>query len=172
VPLACKPSSFTLTDHPRLFATQPQQRHLPGAISEGVVSALPLTGEVGWGQINVQGFTPAPGQELQVDLRTAPSDYFRTMKIPLRKGRFFSDHDTLGMQPVAIVDDRFAQRFWAHDNPMGNAATLSGAVVREIHAVDSSVAVYQIRTMQDRLYDSLARQRVPPQCWVHLLCLA
>jgi predicted permease len=38
-------------------------------------------------------------------------------------------------------------------------AALSGAVVREIHAVDPNVAVYGIRTMQDRLYDSLARQR-------------
>jgi putative ABC transport system permease protein len=39
------------------------------------------------------------------------------------------------------------------------AAGLSSAIVREIHSVDSSVAVYGIRTMQERLYDSLARQR-------------
>jgi predicted permease len=187
-------------------------RHLPGVISEGVVSALPLTGAVGWGHINVQGFTPEPGQELQVDLRTASPDYFRTMKIPLRTGRFFSDHDNADRQPVAIVDGKFAQRFWAHDNPVGKRVwfdpkkpitivgvvgavkqygldaeskivvyfpdqqqpdngiflvvrtssdplSLSGPVLREIHAVDPAAAVYQIRTMQDRLYDSLARQR-------------
>ena len=40
-----------------------------------------------------------------------------------------------------------------------DAAGLSGAVVSEIHAVDPNVAVYEIRTMQERLYDSLARQR-------------
>lgn len=38
-------------------------------------------------------------------------------------------------------------------------AGISEAVVREIHAVDPGVAVFQIRTMQERLYDSLARQR-------------
>jgi len=38
-------------------------------------------------------------------------------------------------------------------------AGLSSAIVREIHAVDPAVVVYGIRTMQDRLYDSLARQR-------------
>jgi len=38
-------------------------------------------------------------------------------------------------------------------------AALSSAIVREIHAVDSSVAVYEVRTMEDRLYASLARQR-------------
>jgi predicted permease len=187
--------------------------NLPGVTGEGLVSALPLSGAVGWGGINVEGFTPAPGQELQVDFRIASSDYFRTMEIPLRQGRFFSEHDMDGTQTVAIVEDRFAQRFWPHDNPVGkhiwfdhpekpvtivgvvgtvkqyglgdegkiavyfpheqmisngmflvartagDPASVSGAIVREIHAVDPSVVVYQIRTMQDRLYDSLARQR-------------
>ena len=63
--------------------------HLPGVIAEGVVSALPLTGSVGWGGINVEGYTPPPGQELQVDLRTASTDYFRAMEIPLRRGPLF-----------------------------------------------------------------------------------
>jgi putative ABC transport system permease protein len=40
-----------------------------------------------------------------------------------------------------------------------DAAGLASAIVREIHAVDSEVVVYDIRTMQDRLHDSLARQR-------------
>jgi ABC-type antimicrobial peptide transport system permease subunit len=38
-------------------------------------------------------------------------------------------------------------------------AGLSSAIVSEIHAVDRDVVVYEIRTMQERLYDSLARQR-------------
>jgi len=38
-------------------------------------------------------------------------------------------------------------------------AALANAIVREIHAVDANVAVYQIRTMQDRLAQSLARRR-------------
>jgi predicted permease len=65
--------------------------HLPGVKAVGLTSALPLTGTVGWGQINVQDYNPPPGQELQVDIRTASSDYFRTMRIPLVEGRFFSD---------------------------------------------------------------------------------
>src|SRR6202034_4585473 len=38
-------------------------------------------------------------------------------------------------------------------------STLATAIVREIHTVDPTVVVYGIRTMQHRLYDSLARQR-------------
>src|SRR5271155_1302040 len=93
--------------------------HLPGVVAEGVVSALPLTGSVGWGGIHVEGYTPPPGQELQVDLRVASTDYFRTMQIPLRAGRFFSEHDTADMPRVVIIDQRFAQRFWPNGDAVG-----------------------------------------------------
>ena len=185
---------------------------LPGIKSEGVVSALPLTGAVGWGGIQVEGYTPPPGRELQVDIRTASTDYFRTMGIPLIKGRFFSEYDTTEMPPVVIGDEKFAQRFWPNDNPIGkhlwfdpkkpitivgvvgvvkqygletddkiatyfsqqqnpnsgmflvvrgssDATPLAAAITREVHAVDPTAVVYGIRSMQDRLYDSLARQR-------------
>ena len=36
---------------------------------------------------------------------------------------------------------------------------LTAAAIREIHAVDSDAVVYDVRTMNDRLYDSMARQR-------------
>jgi len=186
--------------------------HLPGVRTEGVVSVLPLTGAVGWGGIKVEGYTPPPGQELQVDLRTASPDYFRTMEIPLIKGRFFSEQDTAEMPPVVIIDEKFAQRFWPNGDAIGkhlwfnpkklytivgvvgvvkqygletdgkiatyfshqqepgsrmflvtrsssDAGPLAAAITREIHAVDPTAVVYGIRSMQDRLYDSLARPR-------------
>jgi predicted permease len=186
--------------------------HLPGVQAEGTVSVLPLTGEVGWGGIKVEGYSPPPGQELQVDLRVASTGYFSAMDIPLVKGRFFSDHDRADSQQVAIIDEKFARRFWPGGDAVGkhlwfdpkkpitiagvvgvvkqygldgegkiavyfpeqqnpgnglylvartslDPAALAGAITREVHAVDPNVVVYDVRTMQDRLYDSLARQR-------------
>jgi predicted permease len=93
---------------------------VPGVSLRGAVSALPFTSSVGWGSINVEGWTPQPGQELQVDRRAATTDYFRTMGIPLVKGRFFSDIDMpQAAEPVAIVDEKFAQRFWPNGDAVG-----------------------------------------------------
>jgi predicted permease len=186
--------------------------HLPGVVAEGAVSALPLTGTIGWGGVHVEGYTPPPGQELQVDQRIASVDYFRAMQIPLVAGRFFSQQDAMDMPQTVVIDQKFAQRFWPHNDAIGKHlwfdpkklitivgvvgvvkqygletdgkialylplqqfpddgmflavrsssenAGLSTAIAREIHAVDPAVVVYGVRSMQDRLYDSLARQR-------------
>jgi hypothetical protein len=54
-------SNFPAKDHEPIinFYREIESRvaHLPGVVAEGLVSALPLTGEVGWGQINVEGGT-------------------------------------------------------------------------------------------------------------------
>ncbi len=150
-----------------------------------------------------------------MDIRAASTDYFRAMEIPLVKGRFFSEHDTSDSQQVVIIDEKFAQRFWPHDNPIGKhlwfddpkkPLTISGrgrewsnstvsiptARSRSIFADQQedrtamctwwraplpirrrlrarlfarftrwirSAVIYDIRTMQGRLHDSLARQR-------------
>jgi predicted permease len=93
---------------------------VPGVVSRGAVTALPFTSSVGWGGINVEGWTPQPGQELQVDRRGATSDYFTTMRIPLKQGRVFTDADAEPTaQPVAIVDEKFARRFWPGGDAVG-----------------------------------------------------
>lgn len=94
--------------------------HLPSVLAEGEANVLPLTGAVGWGNIGVEGYNPPPGQELQVDMRVASADYFETMEIPLVRGRFFGEQDTLDSQQVIIIDERFAQRFWPNGNPIGH----------------------------------------------------
>jgi predicted permease len=187
---------------------------LPGVQSQGAVSTLPLTASVSWGGILIEGYTPPPSEpELQVDMRVATNDYFRTMEIPLLHGRFFNDHDTADVPHVILIDDKMAKRFWPHESAVGkrmranvkdpwytvvgvvgtvkqygldidgrmvvyypeqqsadgdlylvartsnDPASVASAMVREIHAIDAGVPVFEVRTMQERLHDSLARQR-------------
>src|SRR5579862_5328895 len=93
---------------------------VPGVASRGAVSVLPFTSSIGWGGINVEGWTPAPGQELQVDQRSATTDYFRTMQIPLLRGRVFTSADLPSTAAqVCIIDQKFANRFWPGGDAVG-----------------------------------------------------
>ena len=120
--------------------------NLPGVVSEGVVYPLPLTGAVSWGVINVEGYTPPAGEQLQFDLRVASTDYFRTMQIPLLKGRFFTVHDTADMPQVAAIDERFARRFWPDGDPLGKHLSFDPKKPLTIVGVVGSVKQYGLDT--------------------------
>jgi predicted permease len=131
-----------------------QLASVPGVKERGAVSSLPFTSSVGWGTINVEGWTPEPGQELQVDQRGATTKYFSTMRIPLIAGRFFSDFDlSQNADPVVIIDNKFAQRFWPKGDAIGkhvwgdpkSKATIVGVVgtVKQYGLdVDGRIVVY------------------------------
>jgi predicted permease len=115
---------------------------VPGVASRGAVSALPLTSSVGWGSISVEGWTPQPGQELQVDQRGVTPDYFATMKIPLIQGRAFIDADLPSTaEPVAVIDENFAKRFWPNGDAIGKHVW--GDPARKIRIVGVVGAVKQ-----------------------------
>ncbi|HEX5235761.1 MAG TPA: ABC transporter permease [Silvibacterium sp.] len=95
-------------------------RTLPGVTAAGAVSALPFTSAVGWGGIHIEGYTPLPNApELQVDFRAATPSYFSTMEIPLLRGRSFAQTDTDKMPPVAVIDQKMANRFWPGGDAIG-----------------------------------------------------
>ena len=62
---------------------------LPGVKAEGVVSVLPLTGSVGWGGINVEGYAPPPGRNCRLTCASPAQTTFTAMEIPLLRGRYF-----------------------------------------------------------------------------------
>jgi predicted permease len=134
--------------------------HLPGVAAEGVVSVLPLTGMVGWGGIGVEGYTPPPGQELQVDLRTASKDYFRTMEIPLIQGRFFTEDDTLEKPNVVIIDDKFARRFWPNGDAVGKHVWFNAKKPITIVGVVGTVKQYGLE-IDGKIATYFAEEQMP-----------
>jgi predicted permease len=120
-----------------------QLASVPGVIERGAVTALPFTSSVGWGTISVEGWTPEPGQELQVDQRGATSKYFSTMRIPLVAGRYFTDADMpQNAAPVVIIDRKFAQRFWPRGDAIGKQVWFDPARKLTIVGVVGTVKQY------------------------------
>jgi len=120
-----------------------QLASVPGVKERAAVAVLPFTSSVSWGNINVEGWTPEPGQELQVDQRGATSKYFSTMRIPLIAGRFFTDADLpQNAAPVVVIDKKFAQRFWPKGDAIGKHVWFDPAKKLTIVGVVGTVKQY------------------------------
>ena len=96
-------------------------RSLPGVESAGMVSSLPLGIQWFRGDFTIEGQRP---NDWMVGKPNVSADYFRTMAIPLLRGRFFDAHDTNTAQPVAIITESIARRFWGDRDPIGSRLTL------------------------------------------------
>ena len=100
-------------------------RSLPSVVSVGATSAGPLFGGREPGEVIIAG-RPAPdaGQAPVARRYDIGPSYFRTLGIPVLKGRNFSDADTRGAAPVAIINETMASRYFPGDDPIGRLVTM------------------------------------------------
>jgi predicted permease len=102
------------------FFDQVLQRtsQIPGVESASGCSLLPF----GYGE-NVNTFEivgrPKPRVNSYADMNNVSPGYLNTMGIPLLRGRFFDGQETLDSQPIAVIDDTLAKRYFAGENPIG-----------------------------------------------------
>src|SRR5271166_4111044 len=78
-------------------------RSLPGVASVGAVTPLPLSGDDFSSSFRVEGRSVPEKDEPSAEVRWATPDYFRSMAIPLRQGRVFTDADRLGAERVLLI---------------------------------------------------------------------
>jgi len=100
-------------------------RALPAVESAGAVSGLPSQGG-STEPVIAEGQPVVPmADQPEVAVRQISPGYFRAMRIPLEQGRDLTDADKAESQPVILVSDAFAKRFWPHENPIGKHVTLT-----------------------------------------------
>ncbi|HYK91907.1 MAG TPA: ABC transporter permease [Acidobacteriota bacterium] len=93
---------------------------LPGVRAAGAASDPPFLSDNYW-SFTVQGRPPLPpgtNQDAQASIVTP--DYFRTMGIPLRRGRMFSNADNRSSAAVALISETMARRHWHGEDPIGH----------------------------------------------------
>jgi putative ABC transport system permease protein len=99
----------------------------PGVASAAVVNYLPLGGSNSSDAYLIEGEPePAPGQENDGRYRVATPDYFRTMQIPIVRGRGFTEQDKAGAPPVVIVNEAFVRKHWPGQDPLGKRIRFYG----------------------------------------------
>jgi putative ABC transport system permease protein len=89
--------------------------------SVSITTALPLRQFDGAGSVvQIKGTPPAePGHETLADPRLVGPDYLNTMGIPLLRGRSFTSQDDDEHQPVAVINESFARRYYPGQDPIG-----------------------------------------------------
>jgi putative ABC transport system permease protein len=70
---------------------------------------------------------PPAGQIPDANYVIAGTDYFRTLQIPLRRGRAFDEHDTQTSQQVAIVNEELVRMYWPGQDPIGKRLSLDAS---------------------------------------------
>ncbi len=96
-------------------------RALPGVASAAVVMLRPLWGTVGmdW-RFTVEGQSEQDAsRNPTVMMETVSADYFRTMRIPVLRGRVFTDGDAEGQPGVVVLGESMARRCWPGEDPIG-----------------------------------------------------
>jgi putative ABC transport system permease protein len=93
--------------------------NLPGVQWASISRGLPVEGWEGWGFVTEENPSPPANEEPDGNYQVIGPDYFRTMGIPLRQGRFFSREDTQQSMRVVIVNEELARRQWPGQNPLG-----------------------------------------------------
>ena len=92
---------------------------MPGVQSASMIYPLPLSGDRFSISFKIEGRPVPPQDEPSADFFTTGVGYFRTMGIPLIKGRDFDDRDKHGSTPVIIITETFARQHFPGEDPIG-----------------------------------------------------
>jgi putative ABC transport system permease protein len=127
-------------------------RALPGVSDASTVFPLPLSGTGVTTSFDVQERPKPEGNRDTSPLRVAGNDYFHTMGVSLVRGRLFDRSDRLDSKPVIIINQRFAEKFFPNENPIGKriqpgiSLTDDDGPMREIIGVVTNVKHQSLRS--------------------------
>ena len=86
---------------------------VPGVeTAAAVANGLPLTGSWSRNSVEIPGRGELKGDDDSIDQRTVSANYLQVMRIPLLRGRYLNDDDREGSQPVIVINDAAARKYW------------------------------------------------------------
>ncbi|MGH9938957.1 MAG: ABC transporter permease, partial [Blastocatellia bacterium] len=104
---------------------------LPGVESAAFVAPMPFSGGNVGSDFRIEGRPrPEPGQEPGANNRSVTAQYFQAIRIPLLKGRYFTEQDQRGGGGgvgVAIINETLAGRYFPNEDPIGKYISNIGA---------------------------------------------
>ncbi|MCC7373825.1 MAG: ABC transporter permease [Verrucomicrobiales bacterium] len=129
-----QPDQFSSKDAAAFYRRlRTELSQLPGVTLVALADWLPLGFEGGSStRFEVPGYQPAPGERLSAGVSQVSSDYFRTLKIPLVRGREFESQDHDQAPLVAVINEELARRYYPGRDPVGLEINVWGKLRRVI----------------------------------------
>ncbi len=91
----------------------------PGVTAVSYADIVPLAGD-SWEDLQIEGYVPGPGESMKLYRNVVSPGYFNVLRIPLLEGRDFTDRDDMDSNPVMIVTQTFARRYFGDRDPIGH----------------------------------------------------
>jgi putative ABC transport system permease protein len=126
---------------------------LPGVLSVGLTSGVPMIGGgTGMPVSLVERSVTVPEQGIQAAWRMVDAGYFRTMRIPLKRGRLFGSSD-LKSSPI-VLSERLSRQLWPEgSDPIGRQVKLANGQIRTVTGIVGDVIMVDRRqTLEPAMY--------------------
>lgn len=140
---------------------------VPSVTAASSVQTLPMGGGYVL-TVQVSSQPPAkPGEEPSAHYRAISPDYFKTLEIPLVRGRAFTAQDRADGAPVAIVDEAFVAKHFPNDDPIGERIDIgNGTNGAEIVGIVGNVSYNGLEAEQTPTMYVPQNQAISSSAWV------
>src|SRR3989440_4742316 len=100
-------------------------REIPGVESATLTRLQPFSyGVFSSAPLQIDGYQPAPDEQLNISYNEVAEDYFKTLDIPILAGREFQRTDDENAVPVAIINETMSAKYWPGKDPIGQRLKL------------------------------------------------
>jgi putative ABC transport system permease protein len=133
---------------------------LPGVESASANSWPPFTGSGAGTSFTIEGHPAAPaGENPNIEVRVVEPGFFRTMRIPLLRGRLFNSREAAQGSHVVLISESVARQYFPNEDPLGKKIT--------IDMKDQNVPSEIVGVVGDAKYYGLDAAPLPMAYWPH-----
>ncbi|HEY4491026.1 MAG TPA: ABC transporter permease, partial [Acidobacteriota bacterium] len=135
-------------------------RSLPGVQSAGMISYLPFTGPAAGTDFYIEGRPiPPPEQDQITSVFVTDDGFFKTLHIPLLRGRMFTQAEMTQPKRVVLINEALAHKYFSSEDPLGKKLT--------INMRDDNVPTEIIGVVGDVKQENLTAEAEPSVYWPH-----
>jgi predicted permease len=137
---------------------------MPGVTAASFSDFIPLGFGLGpTRDLTIEGYTPEPGENVEVPYARVSPGYFAALRLPLAEGRDFDARDDASGAPAMIVNQAFEQRYYQGRSAIGRRIRFGAKWHTVVGVARDSMYYYLNEPRRPFFYAPIAQAGLPPQ---------